>query len=199
MRTSLPFCDNFTTHYNTSTNHEECNYEIEATPFIKSPVETAFKAIYGQVIASNSTSNSDPNCISYYDLTIQTTDMQIVHFIISLNTYFVDCGIIDIGSELVGFYDTSEPMLAIYPPRYQIKVLAFNLPGRNIKADFYDCFLVSQDNQLQLSISNNTYVIDEQGIPYCGNISNKYMVVLYSNSTRSIPAITNPNVVIVLN
>lgn len=188
--------------YNNTKEFEECDYTQtaeESQSDIKSQV-FGFQAIYGTVTNVNVVySETDPACIDYYDLSVLTNTNSEAHFILSGYTYFVDCFYYEVGMKIVGFYDTSLPMLLIYPPQYQIRVIALDLPNRLVKADFFNCFLVSYDNQLRLEITNNTYIISEmQGTPYCGNISNKFMIVLYDRSTRSIPAITHPNVVIVL-
>lgn len=160
----------------------------------------SLKPIYGTVTnVSIMYYRHQPSCIAHYDLTVETSDQQEVHFMLSSNTYFVDCILNLKGVNVVGFYDALAPMLLIYPPQYQIMIFALDLPGRFVKADFFDCYLVSSDNELQLVVSNNTYIVTEEGIPYCGNISNKFMVALYSSERGSSPAITNPNVIIVLN
>ena len=206
------FCKNGRNLYNTPESNEVCDYPEVPEPIQgnqpiainhnqtvnKPPV--SLKPIYGTI--TNITINynqNQPECIANYDLTVATSDQQEAHFILSSNTYFVDCLLQVKGINVVGFYDELAPMPYIYPPRYQIIVFALNLPGRYVKADFFDCYLLSSDHTLQLVISNNTYIVDEEGTQYCGNISNKYMVVLYSNATNHTPAITKPNVIIVLN
>lgn len=195
------FCYREKDLYNTK-EFGECDYSIprEKQRSKTDIKEAGLKAIYGTIVNVDTIySELRKDCIESYDLTIHSEIYGEVHFILSANTYFVDCFFDEIGVKVVGFYDPMLPMPLIYPPRYQIRVIALDLPGRFVKADFFDCFLVSQDNQLQLEITNNTYIINEdKGTPYCGNISNKYMIVLYSRSTKSIPAKTQPNVIIVL-
>lgn len=194
------FCYREKDLYNTK-EFEECDYSIPREEQMRrNNQEGGLVAIYGTIVHIDTIySEQKKDCIEYYDLSIQTENNDEVHFILSANTYFVDCFYDEVGAKVVGFYDPMQPMPLIYPPRYQIRVIALELPGRFVKADFFDCFLVSQDNQLQLEVTNNTYIINEdRGTPYCGNISNKYMIVIFSRTTRSIPAITHPNVIIVL-
>lgn len=200
MEQNLPFCDIPSKKYNTTDTSSDCNYDLETVSDTQtSYMYPALGPIYGTVIDINVIqSDQSRYCVSYIDLTLQSTDNEMVHFFLSANTYFVDCIPIEVGTKLIGFYDSATPIPASYPPKYQIAVLALDLPGRFIKADFFDCFLMSQDYQLQLLITNNTYVVDTHGNPYCGNISQKYMVVLFDEVTESNPAKTKPNVVIVL-
>lgn len=201
MDFSEDFCYRKKDLYNTK-EFEECDYRVprEKQRNRMNSEEAGLEAIYGTIVNIETVySEQKKDCIDYYFLTVQTENNNEVHFILSANTYFVDCFYNEVGVKVVGFYDPMLPMPLIYPPRYQIRVIALDLPGRLVKADFFDCFLVSQDNQLQLEITNNTYIINEDsGTPYCDNISNKYMIVLYNKMTRSIPAKTQPNVIIVL-
>lgn len=211
MNSSQRFCDTTRKEYNTSTNDETCNYSENPeiiTGIPTRPVESnnrmmnprpSLIPIYGTVVdVTTDYFNSQTECISNYNVTVRTEDNQEIHFIIDSNTYFVDCVTQQKDVKIVGFYDEFAAIPLIYPPQYPIKVIALDLPGRFVKADFFDCYLISNDNQLQLIVSNNTYIIDEDGKPYCGNISNKYMVALYARSTKSIPAVTTPTVIIVL-
>lgn len=211
MNRSQRFCDTTRKQYNTSTNHETCDYSENPDIITDTPTRSSNNnlrmmnpkpsliPIYGTVVeVTTDYFNKQTDCISNYNVTVRTEDNQEVHFIINANTYFVDCITQEKGVNIIGFYDEFAAIPLIYPPQYPIKVIALDLPGRFVKADFFDCYLVSNANQLQLVISNNTYIIDEDGNPYCGNISNKYMIALYDHSTMSIPAVTTPNVVIVL-
>ncbi|HCL03483.1 MAG TPA: hypothetical protein DHW61_13920 [Lachnoclostridium phytofermentans] len=200
MDFSEDFCYREKDLYNTK-EFEECDYSEprEQQMVEEESKEAGLTAIYGTIISVDTIYSSNKDCIEYYNIEVNSESYGIVHFILSANTFFVDCFFGDEGVKVVGFFDPSLPMPLIYPPQYQIRVIALDLPGRFVKADFYDCFLVSQDNQLQLEVTNNTYILNEDNrIPYCGNISNKYMVALYSSMTKSIPAKTQPNVIIVL-
>ncbi len=205
------FCEKENTNYNTLESDIVCDYSNNPNVIKGSPQRNltqknpmikprfSLKPISGTVTNVVAVyHNNQPNCISHYYLTIMTNEQQEVHFILSSDTYFVDCFFQLNGVNVIGFYDEMAPMPAIYPPQYQIKVIALDLPERFVKADHFDCYLESSDNQLQLIISNNTYIINEDGKLYCDNISNKYMVVLYSKVTQGMPMVTTPNVIIVL-
>lgn len=196
----MEFCEREDANYNTR-EFEECDYTMEGDELNGVRAEVfGFGTIYGTIKNVELVyRDHQDNCIQHYDISVMTQANEEVHFILSGYTYFVDCFYYEVGMKVIGFYDTGMPMPLIYPPRYQIRVIALDLPGRYVKADFFDCFLVSYDNKLQLEITNNTYITNElEGAPYCQNISNKYLVVLYNNSTKSIPALTQPNVIIVL-
>lgn len=202
MKLETDFCDKESEFYHLVVA-DECDYteEGEMMAAKERKNEPSLVPIYGTIQKVETVySEFENDCIEQYEITIQSEMYGEVHFIVSASTYMVDCLYDEVGVKVVGFFDPMLPMPLIYPPRYQIRVIALDLPGRLVKADFFDCFLVSEDNQLKLEITNNTYIISEEdGTPYCDNISNRFLVVLYDRATKSIPAITQPNVVIVLN
>ncbi|WP_167958448.1 hypothetical protein [Anaerosporobacter faecicola] len=211
MEATRRFCATPSRQYNAELEQDSCDYS--PTPNVITGIpprgesfnermmnpRASFLPIVGTIVdVETEYFNRRSNCISNYNLTVQTDDGQEVHFIVNANTYYVDCITQKPGQRIIGFYDTSAPMPLIYPPRYIIKVLALDLQNRFVNADFYDCYLVSSNQSLQLVISNNTYIIDESGHPYCGNISNRYMVALYSQFTEDSPIVTTPYVLVVL-
>ncbi len=120
------------------------------------------------------------------------------NLVISEDTYIVGDEEITLGSTITGFYKANEPMILIYPPQYNVKVLAVNNKNYNIKVDRFDENLVSADNMLKLNVSEETEIILEDGKVFDGNIENANLVVIYDISTRSIPAQTIPIKIIVL-
>ncbi|QIB70350.1 copper amine oxidase N-terminal domain-containing protein [Aminipila butyrica] len=71
----------------------------------------------------------------------------------------------------------------------------------SLNVSVYDDSLVNQDNTLKLNLSEKTKVLDTKGskrLYTAEDIANKTCVVLYTVSTRSIPAQTTPENVILL-
>lgn len=133
---------------------------------------------------------------NYYFMDVADGDI-LVTFYLTPETYYADCKI-RAGDEVIGFYRTNEPMVLIYPPRYTIRVLARVKEGRNVKADYFNQDLISSDRMLRLNISDETFIINEQGRPFCRSIAGRDLFVIYGASTRSMPAITTPSVVVAL-
>lgn len=128
---------------------------------------------------------------------LEGKDGQPAYFVISNDTYIVDDAEIKAGSTVIGFYESDKPMILIYPPRYNIDVLAKVKDGENIKVDLFN-YLVSSDNMLKLNMSNETKVILQDGTPFEEELENRKLVVIYGPSTKSIPAQTTPIKIIVL-
>lgn len=120
-------------------------------------------------------------------------------FFVTEDTYFATESEYKVGDELIGFYEANAPMLMIYPPRYNLEVVAVKTEDSlNIKADRFDEDLVSYDNSLKLNVSDETEIVLENGDSFDGELANRALVVYYDVSTRSIPAQTIPQKIVVL-
>ncbi len=73
-----------------------------------------------------------------------------------------------------------------------------NNQWENITVDYFNRSLVNSDNTLKLNISDSTDIVLENGQMYDGNLANRNLIVIYGNTTRSIPAQTTPKKVIVM-
>lgn len=120
------------------------------------------------------------------------------NFIIKEDTFLVDNFDLKVGAEIIGFYDANAPMILIYPPQYNVEVLAEQKDNQFIKVDLFNEELVSSDNNLKLNISDNMEIVTQDGKVFEGKLTNKKLAVIYDITTRSIPAQTNPIKVIVL-
>ena len=131
------------------------------------------------------------------------------NFIISKNTYRVDNVEIKKGQMLAGFYEAGRPMILIYPPQYNIGIVAEIKDNLFVKADRFDKDLVNTDNSLKLNISGHTEIVWENGTQIdwlkaptteelAAVLGERRLVVFYDITTKSIPAQTTPKKVIVL-
>jgi len=119
------------------------------------------------------------------------------HFVITNDTYIAEDAKLEIGAELTGFYEADAMMIMIYPPQYAVKAIT----GKNegfVKADLFDDELVSRDKTLKLNVDENTQIIDADGGKFEGRIKGRKLLVYYSQSTKSIPAIATPSKIVVL-
>jgi len=124
-------------------------------------------------------------------------------FVMDADTYFITGkGLSDlrVGDIFTGFYDATIPMNYIYPPRYQPIAVAVNPPVDmySIKVDKFDNDLISSDNQLKLTLSEETKILTKDGASYNGELPGLTLAVIYHVSTKSLPAQTTPSKIIVL-
>lgn len=124
-------------------------------------------------------------------------------FVISNDSLCITGGSIDklnVGDNFVGFYDESLPVILIYPPQYAAVAYAVNFPDtKNIKIDVFNEDLTSPDHQLTLNVSEETEIVMKNGEPYTGELIGETLAVIYTFTTRSIPAQTTPEKIIVMN
>lgn len=129
---------------------------------------------------------------------IESRNGDITNFVVFPETYFINNIRVRTGMFITIFYDSNIPAVLIFPPRYNAAVVALTDNSRFIKVDRFNRELVSQDGELKLNISPSTEIIIQNNQTFEGNIGGRDLVVIYRNSTRSIPAQTNPEKIIVL-
>lgn len=121
------------------------------------------------------------------------------NFHITEETYYITDNPLKAGAVIEGFYNINAPALMIYPPQRVPIAIAVDLPeGTSVKIDSFDENLTSSDNQLKLNISDDTVIVLQNNEPFDGELTNRTLIVLYDVTTRSIPAQTNPQKVVVL-
>ncbi|MCL2842679.1 MAG: hypothetical protein FWE28_04330 [Oscillospiraceae bacterium] len=122
------------------------------------------------------------------------------NFIVGPETVLVMDGELEVGAEVTGFYDTSLLTAMIYPP--QLGAVALTDRDHGVMVDRFDEALVSYDGTLQINLGEDTVILLQDGTafyePSAETLAHRAMVVVYDISTRSIPAQTTPETVIVL-
>jgi len=140
---------------------------------------------------------------------VENKDGLQAYFSLSDNTYYVSNVKIEEGIEITGYYESGKPMILIYPPQYSIDIVSPVFEDENIKADKFDGDLLSADKTLKLNISEETEILWENDTqifwfakPSISDLeaalSNRKLIVFYDFTTKSIPAQTSPNKIIVL-
>ena len=156
-----------------------------------------FSPIEGVVTSITPIQNG--NCTSYctFLVYLQTQYQETYQVLVDYSTYVLDQKPISRGDRLIVFYDTTAPMTLIYPPLYRAVAIVF--PDKNEYAmfDYFDRNLKNSDNTLVLNLSGTTTYQLPNGQYYLGMPGDQYLLVLYSSTTRSIPAQTTPSRIVV--
>lgn len=112
---------------------------------------------------------------------------------------------IEIGDTIQAYYDTTAPMILIYPPQYSPKVVVImDDEVKSVKVSrFNQDFLSSEKdmiNNLKLNIGENTIIEDLEGNTGFSSedIKGKELMVFYTFTTRSIPPQTTPEKIVIL-
>lgn len=140
----------------------------------------------------------DQNRGCYKLISVVDENGNIVNFVVSPTTYFVDHVTVKVGDLVTGYYDANAPVPAIFPPQYQALVMNINSPFQNVKVDFFDSNLVSSDGTLKLNVAPFTPILLENDQLFTQSIANRNLIVVYGPTTKSIPAQTTPYKIIVM-
>lgn len=140
--------------------------------------------------------NEDAGC--YQLISVDTGNGEQVNFVVAPDTYFVDHAMVAVGDWITGYFDGNAPVPLIYPPQYRAIVIVKVNPIQNVKVDYFNRDLLSSDGQLKLNISPDTQILLTNGQAFTNNPVNRNLIVIYSFTTRSIPAQTTPHKIVVL-
>ena len=127
-----------------------------------------------------------------------TTDQGIVNVLLDAETLVIDSRALSIGMRIAAFYDSMAPVPLIYPPQYRALIIATLQPGEQAIIGRFNRNLVSTDNALRLQIGPRTNVTTANGQSCRCCPEGNTLLVLYTNTTRSIPPQTTPRRVVVL-
>lgn len=130
--------------------------------------------------------------------TIEDMDGNTVNFMIAPSTFVVDWETLSVGMQCTFWYKTDAPVPLIYPPQYTAAVVAQEKNGRMVDVGYYNNSMVNEGQTLQLNIDGSVDIRTTNNQYFQGNPANHNLVVIYESSTRSIPAQTTPEEVIVL-
>lgn len=125
------------------------------------------------------------------------TSNGMVNFIVSSDTYVVDCTRLQRGMRVAAFYDPSLPVPLIFPPQYQAEVVVPILREDQVTIAYFDRNLLASDRSLQLNLNNQTTISTTNGQRYECNPGGNTLIVFYQTTTRSLPPQTTPRRIIV--
>lgn len=131
-------------------------------------------------------------------VTLWDDEENITNFLVSPNTYVVDLFRIKEGAEVEFFFDELAAIPLIYPPRYNAVIAVEKVPGVNWTAGYFDAALMNAEYSLKLNLGPKTEIVTRNNQPFSGRPGNHNLLVEYSMTTRSIPAQTVPERVIVM-
>lgn len=131
-------------------------------------------------------------------MTVQNRDGNIVNFVVTPSTYFVDHVTLTLGDNVTGFYDANAPVPLIYPPQLRAIVMSKDTAVQNVKVDYFNSELISSDGNLKLNISPHTKILLRNDQSFTESPANRNLIVTYGATTRSIPAQTTPYKIIVI-
>ena len=133
-------------------------------------------------------------------VSVEDENGNIVNFIVSPSTYVADFITLREGMEAVFYYRTDSPVPLIYPPQYSAAVVVPKqlLRGQSVTVGHFKDSLVNEEQTLQLHMDGSVQVLTTNNQRFLGSPGGRDLVVFYERSTRSIPAQTTPEKIVVL-
>ena len=131
-------------------------------------------------------------------VTLEDMDGNTVNFLVTPATFVVDFETLSVGMNCTFWYAADAPVPLIYPPQYSAVAAAQVKNGRFVNVGYYNTSMVNEDQTLQLNMDASVDVRTTNNQYFQGSPANHNLVVVYSSSTRSIPAQTTPKEIVVL-
>lgn len=135
-------------------------------------------------------------CGCSLSMTVQSFYQGVNVFTVTGDTYVVNNTQLRPGDQAIFFYDGNAPATLIYPPRFKAVVAAKSGRFQYYLGEFNNNF-TSSDQTIRLNSDAPIPFLLPNGQPYSGSIAGKTVLVEYTTSTRSVPALVTPERVIV--
>lgn len=130
-------------------------------------------------------------------LTVQSEDQGLVHILLPPGAYVLNLHPFQVGDRATFFYSLGAPMPLVFPPRYRAVAAAYTPQGVTAVLDVFDGRLLNSEGTLLLKPSWATPVTLPNGQIFMGNPGNRLILATYSATTRSFPAQTVPEQMVV--
>ncbi len=131
-------------------------------------------------------------------VSVDTDDGQTVNMKVVPSTYVVDFETLSTGMRCIFWYPADAPAILIYPPQYTAAAAAEYKSGRMIDVSYYGAGMVNAERTLKLNLDASVEIRTTNEQYYMGSPANNDLLVIYGNSTRSVPAQTTPEKIVVL-
>lgn len=161
--------------------------------------EKRYQGIQGIIVSMEPTrigNRRADGCMQFVGL--EDDNGNLVNFLVTPATFVLDYVMLQEGMAVTMYYRTDEPVPLIYPPQYRAAVVVPQMTGQMVDVDYYNRSLVNQEMTLQLNLDSSVMITTTNNQRFMGSPADNDLVVVYSSSTRSIPAQTTPSRIVVL-
>lgn len=131
-------------------------------------------------------------------VTVEDEAGGITHFFVTPATYIADATTMYEGMQAHFIYNADLPVPSIYPPQYTAVAVVSTVIATFVKAAYFNNQLISADNTLKLNMNEGVAVVTSNNQSYYGSPAGRYLLVMYEYMTRSIPALTTPDRIVVM-
>ena len=157
---------------------------------------SAYPSITGVIQAVSGFQDGQAGSPCSFLLELQTAGGP-VSLLLNGGTYVYGCQPLAPGDPITAFYDPDAPMVLIYPPRYTALAVAKTGSGLQAVLDVFSQDLINSEGTLKLEPDQTTQISTPNGQKPLAIPGDSFLLVLYSKTTRSIPAVTVPEAITV--
>lgn len=154
------------------------------------------KGVIVDMVPARAANRRLSGCMTF--VTLEDTDGNTVNFVMTPSTFVVDWETLSVGNQVTFWYRADAPMPLIYPPQYNAVAAAREKSGQMVDVSYYNASLVNEEQTLQLNMDGSVEVRTPNNQYFQGSPANRNLVVIYTSSTRSMPAQTTPGEIVVL-
>lgn len=158
---------------------------------------TTYKVVTGTIARITPLQGSGGSECSRF-VSVETREGGTVNFIVTPETYIADFVTLYQGMEAHFIYNADLPAILIYPPQFGAAAVVSVDTAVNVAAGYFDKRLVNTDNTLKLNVTKRVPVVTSNNQTFYGSPAGHYLLVMYNMSTRSIPAQTTPEKIVVM-
>jgi len=145
-------------------------------------------------ISAQTTGSSTSGCTLL--ISMNSEDQGPVNILLPSTAYVLNGRQILIGDRTTFFYVSQAPVPLIYPPQYRAVAAAYTPYGTTAALDTFNSRLTNTEDSLVLNTNANTFITLQNGQRFWGDLAGKLLMVIYSATTRSIPAQTTPDQIV---
>ena len=158
---------------------------------------TTYKVVTGRIVRINPLQRSGGSDCSRF-VSVETRESGTINFVVTPETYIADFVSLSQGMDAHFIYNADLPAILIYPPQFGAVAVVSVETAVNVAAGYFDKRLVNTDNTLKLNVTRNVPVVTSNNQTFYGSPAGHYLLVMYNMSTRSIPAQTTPEKIVVM-
>lgn len=168
------------------------------------PADTAYQSFSGTVQELREGENHTSILVQEEDSAHNSIVFNVLENVVLLDNMtqdFLKASDLKTGMRVTAYYPENTPVALSMPPIMTPQVIIVNSQRMLgfVHVGQFDGKRISDDGLLQLHISPETRITDKEGDVFTDDLAHHTLVVFYTVSTKSIPAQTTPQKIIVLN
>lgn len=157
---------------------------------------TSYLTVTGTITQIQPMGTGGNECSQF--VTVEDGTGNVTNFVVTPSTYIADFATLYQGMQAHFVYNADLPVPLIYPPQFTAVAVVSTVSAVNVTAGYFNNRLLNSDNSLQLNLTEGVPVVTSNNQVFYGSPAGRYLIVMYDRTTRSIPAQTTPDKIVVM-